>query len=347
MPSAPIEVEDSPSGTTHFTKPFLFGNRLESLTAVSIHLATLDADDSVSSRVRNAWFADAERRLCGDNEIVDFMSEELNKRVWKHVQREMSRDSKTFGERTESVVRSTLARFVRQQLQEMKNEAALDRLVEFEARLRHSDVLNLGPTLLSQSLVTACAVLESYLVDCVETLVPKYFLFLVASLGKDKEWDALLDNSSEDDEFDAVDDSDDDEFCAETYMDALYESHGRKASAGLVQRFERAGIREKVEVLSRFLDFDKAVCVGNPPVVVGAAARSADEGREFLFATFQKRHDVAHRGSLGIQRPEDLDDVVSFFKCLMVGLADCIRRKFGIPSDMELILKGKLSPYGY
>jgi len=172
--------------------------------------------------------------------------------------------------------------------QEVLEEARIIHTKEVQSSLRR-EMKDLFPILLNQALIVCCAILDSFLTDCMKSMMPLAILFL------EKESDigrltAILDSGGSGDEYDEI------------------------LERKIMDQFDlRSGIRGKIDFLKRAgVDCDSAITFkhkGRPKSV----RYSLDEAYAFLYAAYDKRHAVAHKGQLPLTTYADLEEISEFF----------------------------------
>jgi len=171
--------------------------------------------------------------------------------------------------------------------------------------------------LFSQSLVMACAIFDTYLVDCMKVIMarePRTLEMLIR--GKDIEY-AI--------EKDARD------------LNILF----RIIANRVLNRFEFAGINDKIRSLKKIgIDMERAL---EFKYQTEEAQNRHPNGHSYLLSSYRKRHDIVHRGLLPLRTSAEVEKIQSFFFDLMINISEAIHKRFKIYADFHMILAGAQS----
>ncbi len=109
----------------------------------------------------------------------------------------------------------------------------------------------------------------------------------------------------------------------------------------ILERFDYAGIRDKVRILRKCnIDMDKVLTGGSH----WRKKYTSAEGMKLLLDTYQNRHDIVHKGALPFASSTDLLRHYNYFNSFIFGFAEVCSRDKGIPSDLTNLSRSKSAP---
>lgn len=198
--------------------------------------------------------------------------------------------------------------------QEVLDEGKSEWLRELRITLQEEND-DIFVVLLNQALVLCCAILDSFLDDCLRMTMPLSIVFLET----EKDIDSLteiLDEGGTGDE----------------YEERMQEK--------IFKKFQlRSGIKGKAEMFKTIgVDFDAAITFQHKwrPKSI---QYSKDDAYNFLVDAYEKRHIVAHGGHLPLNTYADLEAISEFFSELMMNIAIIMRDKspYGLRTDLDMM----------
>ncbi len=194
-----------------------------------------------------------------------------------------------------------------------KNLKKLKEKAELEAR---KDVENYLPSIMNQVLVTACTILDTYLVDCLSTIIEKEPKILKGLADKDDITIARI--------IDAKD-----------YSEIFKELKNKTLA-----RFDFMGIKDKVSYLTNKIKIDVAAASLLPNHVENIQ-KDFPKGIDTLFEAYQRRNDIVHRDMQRIKTYSELIYFTQYMQIFCLELAFSIYKNFRITSDFMESLSNK------